>query len=59
MGHFISGEINGDAQLQLMKEVLGDLLFEFGQIVTMAESNPNLLKEEEIVRKLLYFLRVN
>ena len=59
MGHFVSSEPNPETQLQLMKEVLGELLFEFGQIITAAESNPNLLREEEIVRKILYFLRVN
>lgn len=36
MGYFIAAEGVAEVQVQLMKEVLGQLLFEFGQIINMA-----------------------
>ena len=45
MGHFIAAERESAVQLNLMKEVLGQLLFEFFQIINMAEGNPAFLRE--------------
>lgn len=42
-----------------MKEVLGPYLFEYFNIVNMAQNNIDFLKEEDIIRKIIYFLKLN
>lgn len=42
-----------------MKEVLGQYLFEYFNMMSMAQNNPNFLKEEEIIKKIVYFLKLN
>lgn len=46
LGHLISSEPDIETQRNLMNEVLGHFYVEYQNIVAMAESNPNLLKEE-------------
>ena len=42
-----------------MKESLGNSLYEYMNMIGMAQNNPNFLKEEDIIRKLIYFLKIN
>jgi hypothetical protein len=42
-----------------MNEALGTYMFEYLNIVSMAHNNPNFLKEEEVIRKLIYFFKLN
>ena len=59
IGYLISSEAESNTQLDLMKEVLGPHLFEYTTIVAVAETNPAILKDEEIIRKLIYFFKLN
>lgn len=55
----IGAEKNSETQLELIKESFGYHLFEFQNIIQMAEASPNVLLEEEVKRKILYFLKMN
>lgn len=59
IGHLISAEQDSNVQLQLMKEVLGQYLFEYFNMMSMAQNNPNFLKEQEIIKKIVFFLKLN
>lgn len=42
-----------------MKEVLGHNLYEYLNMMNMAQENPHFLKEEDITKKLIYFFKLN
>ena len=42
-----------------MKEVLGGHLFEYFNLINMAQSDQNVLKEETVTKKLNYFFKLN
>lgn len=60
VGYLIGAETNSEVQLELMKETLGYHMFEFNNIISMAESNnPGVLLEEAVEKKILFFLKIN
>jgi hypothetical protein len=42
-----------------MKETLGSHLFEYYNIIQMAQTNQHVLKEEAVTKKLNYFFKLN
>ena len=46
-------------QVDLIKEALGYHFYDFQGIIQMAESNPNVLLDDDVKRKILFFLKLN
>jgi len=42
-----------------MKETLGSYLFEYFNIIEMAKNNQQVLKEENVIKKLVFFMKLN
>lgn len=42
-----------------MKEALGSHLFEYFNMINMAQSDNHILKEESVIKKLNYFFKLN
>lgn len=42
-----------------MKEVLGGHLFEYFNLINMAQTDQHILKEESVTKKLNYFFKLN
>ncbi len=59
LGYLIHAEENMNHQLEMIKETLGPMLYEFQQFYNIAQENPAIMKEEEIQKKLVFFLKVN
>lgn len=59
IGYLIGAEKNPDIQVQLIRETLGINLYEFQNIIQNAEQAPNSLLEEEIKKKVFFFLKLN
>ena len=59
MGYLISAEPDADAQLQLMKEALGNCLYEYFSIIDMAKTDQHVLKDDHVSKKLGVFFRLN
>lgn len=59
IGHIISSQANNQVQLNLMNCVLEEFITEYKNIVNMAQGNPNILKQENVIKKIIYFFKLN
>lgn len=59
IGHLIGAENNSEVQIKLTQETLGVHYYEFQNIVRDAEQSPNNLLEEQIQKKVFFFLKIN
>lgn len=59
VGYLIGAENNANLQLEMMKEAEGIHLYEFHNIVKVAENDLSVLQTEEVKQKIIFFLKIN